>query len=121
MVRLVALVDDLMFLSRIREAAAGPGTEVKAVRNAVALIEACRDAPALVLADLDSPRLRAADAIRALRADPVGSGLQVIGFVSHVNAAGAQDAIAAGASKVMARGAFVRELPALIAAAAGAE
>jgi CheY-like chemotaxis protein len=118
---IVALVDDLMFLSRIREAAAGVGAEIKTVRNAPALVAACRAAHALVLADLDSPRLGAADAIRTLRADPAGTSIQVIGFFSHVQAERAQEAVAAGASRVMARSAFVRELPALIAAATRAE
>jgi len=115
---IVALVDDLMFLSRIREAAAPLGAVVKAVRNAAALLEACRAAPALVLADLDSERLKADEAIRALRAEPASASLTVIGFYSHVHGERAQRAAAAGASQVMARSAFARELPALIAGAA---
>lgn len=115
-VTIIALVDDLMFLSRIREAA-GVGAEIKTVRNASALIEACRAGHALVLADLDSERLRSADAIRALRADPAGGAVTVIGFFSHVNTAIADEAKAAGATRVMPRGAFVRELGALVAAA----
>ncbi len=91
------------------------------MRNADALILACRDAPALVVADLDSPRLRAADAIRALRADPAGAGLTVVGFFSHVHAERAQEAATAGASRVMARSAFVRELPTLVAATTQAD
>jgi CheY-like chemotaxis protein len=112
----VALVDDLMFLSRIREAAVGQGTEVKPVRTAAALLEACRSAPALVVVDLDSPRLLAAEAIRALRAEPAGASLPVVGFYSHVHGERAERGVAAGASRVMQRSAFVRELPALIAA-----
>lgn len=118
---IVALVDDLMFLSRIREAAARPGVEVKAVRNAGALLDACRAEAALVVADLDSPRLHAIDAIRSLRADPAGAALTVIGFFSHVHSERARDATAAGASQVLPRSAFVRELGALVAAAARPE
>jgi CheY-like chemotaxis protein len=118
---IVALVDDLMFLSRIREAAGGSGAEVKVVRNAGALLEACREAPALVVADLDSTRLQAVDAIRALRAAPAGPSLTVVGFYSHVHAERARDAESAGASRVMPRSAFVRELPGLIGAGAPPE
>ncbi len=118
---IVALVDDLMFLSRIREAAGGTGAEVRAVRTGSALLEACRAAPALVVADLDSPRLQAAEAIRALRDDPAGASLTVIGFYSHVHDDRAQAAAAAGASRAMPRSAFVRELPGLIAGGAGPE
>ncbi len=110
---LVVLVDDLMFLSRIREAAAG--AELTVVRSASALVEAClgADAP-LVVADLDSPRLKAEEAIRLLRADPVGHDVPVLGFFSHVHAERAQAALAAGATRVLARSAFVRELPELL-------
>jgi hypothetical protein len=41
-----------------------------------------------------------------------------VGFFSHVHAERAQEAIAAGADRVLARGAFVRGLPALLAAGA---
>ncbi|HET7293002.1 MAG TPA: hypothetical protein VFM88_11290 [Vicinamibacteria bacterium] len=118
---IVALVDDLMFLSRIREAAAALGADVKAVRSRETLLDACRAAPQLVLADLDSPRLGAADAIRALRADPAGVDLMVVGFFSHVHADRAELAQAAGASRVLPRSAFVRELRALVTAALGSE
>ncbi len=118
---IVALVDDLMFLSRIREAAAAIGAEVKAVRNAGALIESCRDGPELVIADLDSPRLDAAAAIGALRADPAGVSLTVIGFFSHVRADRAREATAAGVSRALSRSAFVTDLPALVAAARRSE
>jgi len=118
---IVALVDDLMFLSRIREAAGSTGAEVKAVRNVSALLEACRTAPDLVVADLDSPRLKAAEAIRALRADPAGASLTVIGFYSHVHNERAQEAAVAGVSRAISRGAFVRELPELIAGRARPE
>src|SRR5688500_16400006 len=39
---LVAFMDDLMFLSRIRDAAEKAGVQVQAVREPAALVEACR-------------------------------------------------------------------------------
>jgi hypothetical protein len=41
-----------------------------------------------------------------------------VAFLSHVHAEGAEAARAAGCSRVLARSAFVQELPRLIAAAA---
>jgi len=117
---LVVLEDDLLFLSRIREAAGA--RPIKVVRGAAALLEACRSsASPLVLADLDSPRLDATGAIRALRQDPAGAGVTVVGFFSHVHAERAGEATAAGADRVLARGAFVRELPSLLGAPVRAE
>jgi CheY-like chemotaxis protein len=112
----VALIDDLLFLSRVREAAKGSGAEVKAVRSADALLEACRARPeeALVVADLDTPRLKAVEAVRALRSDAALASIPVVGFLSHVHADLAREAREAGATRVLARSAFVQELPELI-------
>ena len=118
MPHVIAVVDDLMFLSRIREAARGTGAEVRSVRGPKDLVEAVRDGGRLVLVDADSSRLPWAAALGALRADPSVAAVPVIAFLSHVHAERAEEARAAGASRVLARGAFVQELPRLMAAAA---
>jgi CheY-like chemotaxis protein len=68
--------------------------------------------------DADSSRLPWAEAVSALRADTTLADVPVIAFVSHVHAERAEAARAAGASRVLARGAFVLELPRLLAATA---
>jgi CheY-like chemotaxis protein len=117
----VALVDDLMFLSRIREAAKGRGVEVKAVRTAADAVAAARAGAGLVLMDLDSPRLPWAAAVAALRAEASLVDLPVIGFFSHVEAQRGRDALAAGCTTALPRSAFVQQLDGLLAdASAGA-
>lgn len=103
-----------MFASRIREAARASQAAVETVRTAPALLEACaRETPGLVLLDLDAARLRPLDAARELRA--AAAALPVIGFVSHVDGELARAGLEAGCTRVLARGAFVQELPALLA------
>lgn len=114
----VALVDDLMFLSRIREAARGQGLEVRAVRRIPDLLEACRGGARLLLMDLDSPRLPVMEALSTVCADPAFSALEVVGFFSHVHAERGRQARAAGCRQVLPRSSFVDELPALLASAA---
>jgi CheY-like chemotaxis protein len=121
MPQLIALVDDLLFLSRIREAGRAAGIEVRSVRGASDLLAAARQQGRLVLVDADSERLPWQAALSALRAEPALSALPVIAFVSHVRADLAEAARAAGASRVLARSAFVKELPELVALAAHAE
>ena len=70
MPQLVALVDDLLFLSRIREAGRAAGIEVRAVRGAADLLVAARNDARLVLVDADSERLPWKAALAALRAEP---------------------------------------------------
>jgi CheY-like chemotaxis protein len=118
MAGVVALVSDLMFGSRIREAAARLSVSVRTARGKEALLEACRaEPPALVLADLDDGRVDPLEAIRSLRRDAALAGVAVVGFVSHVDVERAAAAQAAGCSQVLSRGAFVQELPRLLEAA----
>jgi CheY-like chemotaxis protein len=117
MPHVIALVEDLLFLSRIREAGRAAGVEVRAVRGASDLLDAARQEGHLVLVDADSERLPWRAAIAALRAEPRVGALPVIAFVSHVRADHAEAARAAGASRVLARSAFVKELPELVAQA----
>jgi len=111
----IAFVDDLMSLSRIREAAKAGGREVRTASTVATLLEACRDTPALVLFDLDSTRLPVTEALEALRRDAGLTGVRSVGFFSHVHAERAQAARAAGCSQILSRGTFVRALPELLA------
>jgi CheY-like chemotaxis protein len=120
MASVVALVDDLMFLSRIREAAKGRGLEVKAARTAADALAGARAGARLVIMDLDSPRLPAVATLSALRADASLGRLPVVGFFSHVEAQRGREAAAAGCTTVLPRSAFVQKLDALLAEAAAA-
>jgi DNA-binding NtrC family response regulator len=118
MPQVIALVDDLMFLSRIREAARAAGVEVRPVRGASELLDAVRQEGRLVLVDADSERLPWQAAVAALRAEHPPGELRVIAFVSHERADRAEAARSAGATRVLARRAFVQQLPELVAQAA---
>jgi CheY-like chemotaxis protein len=118
MAGIVALVDDLMFLSRIREAARGHGLEVQAVRSAADAVAGARGGARMVIVDLDSPRLPTAATLAELRADPSLVALPVVGFFSHVEAERGREATRAGCTTVLPRSAFVQKLPTLLAGVA---
>lgn len=103
---IAALVADLMFASRVR----GVASEAKTVHNVDGLLAAVGTGTRLILVDLHARG--ALDAIRRL-AD-LESKAPVVAFGSHVNTEALQAARDAGADRVMARSAFVRELPALV-------
>jgi DNA-binding NtrC family response regulator len=111
-----ALVDDLMFVSRIREAARGHGLQVRTVRGVPDLLVACREGARLVLVDLDSARLPVADALQALAGET--DAPPVVGFFSHVHAERGREARAAGATQALPRSVFVERLADILAAAA---
>jgi CheY-like chemotaxis protein len=106
-------MDDLMFLSRIRAAAAAQGIPVTAVRAVADLVAACQKGARLVLVDLDT-RLPVIDAIEAVRADPASMDVPVVGFFSHVHAERGEQARAAGCTWALPRSAFVRQLEGLL-------
>lgn len=110
----VAAVADLIFGARIRSAAQDAGVEVKFARS-LAEVRAHAEAARLVVLDLDARWLDAPAAIRGLRETPETAGVRIVAFVSHVRADAIEAARAAGADRVLARSAFVRELPALLA------
>jgi hypothetical protein len=112
-----ALVDDLMFVSRIREAAKASAADVRTVRSLDGLRAAVREGATLVLLDLDSLRLPWADALRALGSEPDLQGATSVGFVGHANEAAIRTAREAGCTQVLARGAFVQRLPEILAPA----
>lgn len=103
---IVALVADLMFASRIR----GVAPAAKTVQRGDALEAAIEPATRLILVDLHARG--ALEAIQALR--DAGSAATIVAFGSHVETDTLQAARAAGADRVMARSAFVRDLPALV-------
>lgn len=112
----LALAADLLFASRIRAAAQSAGVELRLVRSVDQALESARAGARHLILDLD---LRAGDPvalIEAIRADPATADLEVTGFVSHVNEDRIRAARAAGATRVLARSAFVRDLPRLLGA-----
>jgi CheY-like chemotaxis protein len=109
----VAFMDDLMFLSRIRAAAAAQGIPVSSVRTVPELLAACRQGARLVVADLDT-RLPVLDAVAAVRAEADLAALPVVGFYSHVHVERAEAARAAGCTWALPRSAFVRQLDGLL-------
>jgi CheY-like chemotaxis protein len=107
----VAVVPDLMFASKIRGAAVQAGVAVVFVRSAPELLERAAGAR-LVLLDLETRWLDAGTAIRALKQE--ANAARVVAFASHVLGEILTAARGAGADRVLARSAFVRELPDLL-------
>lgn len=113
---ILVVADDLLFRSKISTAAKALGVVVRAATTPDAAIERAReDAPTLILLDLDGQRPAPFEVLQRLAADPALAALPTLGFVSHVHADLVRQARALGIGTVMARSAFVAELPALLA------
>ena len=118
---IVAVVDDLLFSSKIRSVAEQVACPISFVRKADAVIpEVQAKRPQLVIVDLDRASLDPVGAVRALKSDAELRDTKVVGFVSHVHADKIAAAREAGIDVVLARSAFVAQLPTLVAGARGA-
>ena len=117
----LAVVDDLMFTSRIRAAANAAGTAVAFARSREAALDQVRQAgPALVLFDLDNPRTDPIGTVAAMKADAALAAIPTLGFVSHVHAELIGRARDAGIGDVLARSAFTAQLADIMKRAAEA-
>lgn len=111
MYMILAAVDDLLFTSKIRAAAAQLGREVVFARSARDVVDQARASrPGLALFDLNSAGLDPLAAIAALKGDPALASIRTVAFVSHVQADLVAAARAAGADEVLARSAFTARL-----------
>ena len=83
---ILAILDDLMFTSKIKLAASQVGVPVSFARPAEsALAEMRKNPPALVILDLNKPRTDPLGTVAAMKADATLAGIPTIGFVSHVD------------------------------------
>lgn len=106
----VAWAADLIFGARIRAAAEAVATPLRLVRSMDELLSAVRaERPRLVVVDLEA-RGDPVAAIAALKADPQLAAVPVLAYASHVKEDSLAGARGAGAERVLARGAFARDL-----------
>jgi PleD family two-component response regulator len=108
---ILALVDDLMFASKIKTAAGQLGVPVAFLRSGEAALTKMRETPpSLVIFDLNATRLDPVGTAAAMRADPALAAIRTVGFVSHVHTELIDAARAAGVTEVIARSAFSSQL-----------
>src|SRR5215210_2603892 len=114
--RVLAAVEDLLFRSKISETADALGVEARFPRTRERLLKALRESPPdLLVLDLNSMRFEPLELLRTLRSDEIARQTPTVGFLSHVQGDLAVAAKEAGCDRVMARSAFTRDLPEILA------
>lgn len=115
---IVAVLDDLMFASKIRSAATAAGVTIVFARSRDAALDAVREhRPSLVILDLNNPRtdpLGLVEALKSLDGDVASPPIATLGYVSHVDTATIDAARVAGVDTVVARSAFTQRIGELI-------
>ena len=115
---ILAILDDLMFSSKIKTTAKALGATVSFARSRDgALADMRASPPALVILDLNNPRTDPLGIVAAMKADPALTSVPTVGFVSHVQTELIDAARAAGVGDVMARSLFTMRLSEILSSA----
>jgi CheY-like chemotaxis protein len=114
--RVLAAVEDLLFRSKISETAEQLGIEARFPRSKAKLLDALHEsAPELLVLDLNSARFDPLELLRIVKSDETTQQVPTVGFLSHVQGDLAAAARNAGCDHVMARSAFAKDLPRILA------
>lgn len=110
--RVLGVVEDLLFIVKIQDAAKRSGLTTQFVKNEPDAMAGIVEKPLLVIMDLNANSVDPIDLINKFKS--TDSKLPVIAFVSHVQGELKQAAHDAGADMVMARSAFSTNLPQIL-------
>ncbi len=116
--RIVAALEDLLFRSKISETAEslGDGIEASFPRSPKKLMETLRESPPdLLVLDLNSERFEPLKLLAEIYSDDELKNIPTVGFLSHVQKDLAVAAKEHGCDRVMARSAFTKNLPEILA------
>ena len=115
-----AVVDDMFFISKIRETGKALGMIINFPRNLDALrASIAEDVPALILVDLQHQKLDAVQLAGELKANEKLKEIRLFGFFSHVEADLQRRALQAGYDEVLPRSIFFRDLAKILAGETG--
>ena len=113
--RILAVVDDMFFASKIRATAEAVGVEVGFLRSTEALLRRARETkPDLILVDLHNQRLNPVELGVELKSDDSLNEIPLLGFFSHIDTELQRSALGAGYNKVLPRSLFSRDLAGIL-------
>ena len=114
--RILGAVEDLLFKSKISETASHLGIEAAFPRSPKKLLQALQESPPdLLVLDLNSARFEPLTLLRDINSDETMREVSTVGFLSHVQKDLAVAAREAGCDRIVARSAFTRDLPKILA------
>ena len=112
----VAAVEDLLIKSKIMETAKGVGVEASFPRTPKKFLAVAAESPPdLLVLDLNSSRFEPLRLLGELKSGEATRDVPVIGYLSHVQKDLAIAAREMGCDRIVARSAFTKDLPKILA------
>jgi PleD family two-component response regulator len=108
--RVLAVVSDLFFAVKLSDAAKRSGLALEFVKDGDQVLEKAAAKPSLIVFDLNFDAVNPLSLIEKLKANTETKGVNLIGYLSHVQGELKQAAQDAGCDMVMARSAFSTNL-----------
>ena len=116
----IAAVEDMLFVAKIRATAEHLDVTVRSVRNAETLLKVARESGAdLIIVDLHAEKIDPIAVASALKSDEQLNSIKLLGFFSHVRADLQKAAIVAGYDVVVPRSVFSRDLAEILEGQSG--
>ncbi len=115
--QIVMIVPNLMFATRIDDAARSAGAAVLIPRDQAAFLTALRDGARLVIIDSSAENVPWMDWVRAAKDDPAAEAVPILAFGSHKNVELRNRALGAGVDRYLARSNFNEGLVEFVMAA----
>ena len=113
--KVIAVVDDLFFASKIRAAAQAVNVEIKFARGLEQLMaSAAESKPDLIVVDLHSQKIDALSLAQKLKTSDDLKSIPLLGFFSHVETELQRSALEAGFDRVIPRSLFSRDLASIL-------
>lgn len=109
--KIIAVVDDIFFASKIRGTAEQIGVSVAFARSADGVSEIIQsEIPSLIICDLHSQRINPIELAKRLKTNEDTRHIPMLGFFSHVQTELQRDAQQAGFDRVIPRSVFASSL-----------
>ncbi len=112
--KVVAVLNDLLFRVKIQEAAKRAGIDVVFAQSPGEALAQARDQPAVIMLDLNDTNIEPLDLIEKLKGNDGTRNIRLLGYASHVQTDLIRAAREKGCDEVMARSAFVQNLPKIL-------
>jgi PleD family two-component response regulator len=109
--KILAVVSDLFFSSKLIEAAKRSGLALEFVKEPKEVIEKAQQKPSLIIFDLNFEAAQPLKLITKLKSKAETKSISLIGYLSHIQVELKQQAQEAGCDMVMARSAFSQNMP----------
>src|SRR3990170_3387936 len=113
--KIIAVLDDLFFTSKIKEAAKSLNSDLEFIKNTNGLIQKLKsEKPSIIIFDLNSKVCNPLETIKELKSLPDLKDIPILGYLSHIQTDLKDEAAKAGCDLVLPRSKFSKDLKEII-------